>query len=68
MTHLKYTTKSEFSNRNFQIFCVGVSIEFKKIYLTKFKIKFPIECYVYYAYFISRIRNIEDVLKIEHTQ
>ena len=36
--------------------------------LTEFKIKFPIEWYAYHAYFTSRIRNIEDVLKIEHTR
>jgi len=40
----------------------------KKNNLTEFKIKFPIEWYAYNAYLISRIRNIEDVLKIEHTQ
>ena len=40
----------------------------KKNNLTEFKIKFPIEWYAYNAYFISRTRNIEDVLKIEHTQ
>ena len=68
MTHLKYATKPKFSGRSFQIFAWAIKSNFKTDNLTEFKIKFPIEWYVYYAYFISRIRNIEDVLKIEHTQ
>ena len=68
MTHLKYARKSEFSDRDFQIFAWAFQLKFKNVNLNEFEIKFPIEWYVYYAYFISRIRNIEDVLKIEHTQ
>ena len=43
MTHLKYSTKSEFSDRNFKIFAWADKSNFKIVNVTEFKIKFPIE-------------------------
>ena len=43
MTHLKYDTKSEFQDRNFQIFAWAFQSNFKNVNLIEFKIKFPIE-------------------------
>ena len=68
MTHLKDDMKSEFVDRIFWNFCVGVELEFQKFWFTGFKIKFPIEWYLFFVYFISRIGNFADVLEIEHTQ
>ena len=49
-------------------FCVGVEFESQNFDFTGLEIKFSIELYPYHAYFTSRIYNIADVLKIEHTQ
>ena len=43
MTHLKYTTKSEFSDRNLNFFAWAFQSNFKNVNLTEFKIKFPVE-------------------------
>jgi len=43
MTHLKYFTKLEFSDRNFQIFAQACQSNLKIVNLTEFKIEFPIE-------------------------
>ena len=68
MTYFKDATEFEFPDRNFQIFAQAFVSNVKNFHGTEFKIKFPIEWCAYYAYFISRIRKIEDVLKIEHMQ
>ena len=68
MTHLKDSMKSEFVDRIFLIFAWALNSNFKNFDFTGSKIKFPIEWYLYLVYFISRIGNIADVLKIEQTQ
>ena len=43
MTHLKYATKSEFADRDFQIFAWAFQLNFKNVNLTEFEIKSPVE-------------------------
>ena len=43
MTHLKFAGKSEFSDRDFQIFAWAFQLKFKNVNLNEFEIKFPIE-------------------------
>ena len=64
----KDATKSEFTDSNFLFFAWAVTSNFKNFGLTYLQIKFLIEWYAYHAYFSSRICNIADVLKMEHTQ
>ena len=68
MTYFKDATKFEFPDRNFQIFAQTFVANVKNFYATGFKIKFPIEWYASFGYCTPRIRNIADVLKIEHMQ
>ena len=68
MTHLKDAMKFEYTDRKFWNFAWVVKSNFKNFGLIEFKIKFHIEWYAYHAHSNSRICNIEDVLKIEHTQ
>ena len=68
MTHRSDAMKSMIQNHIFSKFCVGGIMNFKNFDCIGFKIQIAIDWYVFYQYCDSRISNIANVLKIEHTQ
>ena len=68
VTHRSDAVKSVIQNHILSKFCVGGDIKFKKFDFIELKIKIAIDWYAYHQYRDSRIKNIADVLKIEHTQ
>ena len=67
MTHRSDAVKSVIQNHILSKFCVGGDMKFKNFGFIEFKIKIAIDWYAYHQYCGSRIWNIADVLKIEHT-